>query len=28
MRCTRCPFYIAAPQYKYWQHTQLIIDVA
>jgi len=23
-----CPFYIAAQQYKYWQHTQLIIDVA
>ena len=22
-----CPFYIAAQQYKYWQHTQLIIDV-
>ncbi|MEG4964796.1 DUF779 domain-containing protein, partial [Microcoleus sp. K4-C2] len=23
-----CPFYIAAQQYKYWEHTQLIIDVA
>lgn len=23
-----CPFYIAAQQYEYWQHTQLIIDVA
>ena len=23
-----CTFYIAAQQYKYWQHTQLIIDVA
>jgi len=21
------PFYISAPQYEYWQHTQLIIDV-
>ena len=23
-----CPFYISAAQYKYWKHTQLIIDVA
>jgi uncharacterized protein len=23
-----CPFYIGAQQYEYWQHTQLIIDVA
>ena len=23
-----CPFYIGAAQYEYWQHTQLIIDVA
>ncbi|WP_044749173.1 DUF779 domain-containing protein [Bacillus alveayuensis] len=22
-----CPFYIAAAQYEYWKHTQLIIDV-
>jgi uncharacterized protein (DUF779 family) len=22
-----CPFYIAAAQYEYWAHTQLIIDV-
>jgi uncharacterized protein (DUF779 family) len=22
-----CPFYIAASQYEYWKHTQLIIDV-
>ena len=22
-----CPFYIAKPQYNYWKHTQLIIDV-
>ncbi len=22
-----CPFYISKSQYKYWQHTQLIIDV-
>lgn len=22
-----CPFYIAAQQYKHWQHTQLILDV-
>ncbi|MFD3448870.1 DUF779 domain-containing protein [Microbacteriaceae bacterium 4G12] len=22
-----CPFYIAAAQYEYWRHTQLIIDV-
>ena len=22
-----CPFYIGAPQYQYWKHTQLIIDV-
>ena len=21
------PFYISAPQYEYWKHTQLIIDV-
>ncbi len=21
------PFYISGPQYEYWQHTQLIIDV-
>ena len=21
------PFYISAPQFEYWQHTQLIIDV-
>ncbi|MEC4895028.1 MAG: DUF779 domain-containing protein [Oscillatoria sp. PMC 1051.18] len=23
-----CAFYIAASQYEYWKHTQLIIDVA
>ncbi|MGL5059580.1 MAG: DUF779 domain-containing protein [Microcoleus sp.] len=23
-----CPFYIGAQQYEYWQHTQLIIDIA
>jgi len=23
-----CPFYIAAPQYDRWKHTQLILDVA
>jgi uncharacterized protein (DUF779 family) len=22
-----CPFYISKPQYEYWKHTQLIIDV-
>ncbi|HTW28214.1 MAG TPA: DUF779 domain-containing protein [Acetobacteraceae bacterium] len=22
-----CPFYISGPQFEYWQHTQLIIDV-
>lgn len=22
-----CPFYISASQYRYWRHTQLIIDV-
>ncbi|BCX82467.1 conserved hypothetical protein [Methylomarinovum caldicuralii] len=22
-----CPFYISRPQFEYWQHTQLIIDV-
>jgi uncharacterized protein (DUF779 family) len=22
-----CPFYIGAPQYEYWKHTQVIIDV-
>ncbi|MEN8221443.1 MAG: DUF779 domain-containing protein, partial [Pseudomonadota bacterium] len=22
-----CPFYISESQYKYWKHTQLIIDV-
>jgi uncharacterized protein (DUF779 family) len=23
-----CPFFIGAAQFEYWQHTQLIIDVA
>ena len=23
-----CPFYMSAPQFEYWKHTQLIIDVA
>jgi uncharacterized protein len=22
-----CPFYISGPQFEYWQHTQLMIDV-
>ena len=22
-----CPFYMSAPQYEYWKHTQLTIDV-
>lgn len=22
-----CPFYISKPQFEYWKHTQLIIDV-
>ncbi|XSG73257.1 DUF779 domain-containing protein [Herpetosiphon llansteffanensis] len=22
-----CPFYISGPQFEYWQHTQLTIDV-
>jgi len=22
-----CPFYISGPQFEYWQHTHLIIDV-
>lgn len=22
-----CPFYISGPQFEYWQHTQLLIDV-
>ncbi len=22
-----CPFYMGRPQYEYWKHTQLIIDV-
>ncbi|MGB5065502.1 MAG: DUF779 domain-containing protein [Candidatus Competibacter sp.] len=22
-----CPFYMSAPQFEYWKHTQLIIDV-
>ncbi|BCX89264.1 conserved hypothetical protein [Methylomarinovum tepidoasis] len=22
-----CPFYISRPQFEYWRHTQLIIDV-
>jgi uncharacterized protein (DUF779 family) len=22
-----CPFYMSKPQFEYWQHTQLIIDV-
>ncbi|MEL6352274.1 MAG: DUF779 domain-containing protein [Cyanobacteria bacterium J06627_28] len=23
-----CPFYMGVKQYEYWQHTQLILDVA
>ena len=22
-----CPFYMSAPQYEYWKHTELTIDV-
>ncbi len=22
-----CPFYMSAPQFEYWKHTQLMIDV-
>lgn len=22
-----CPFYIGAPQFEYWRHTQMILDV-
>lgn len=22
-----CPFYISGPQFEYWKHTQLIVDV-